>query len=253
MLLEKEYFGLNATTYSFEFPYGQCWLLKLADELATWENDIDAKRWLKNLTPLHTLFARIAYQYWSNTNKIKISGSHDSPALGISFAVDYATTFSDTKLKKVLINRAKMTYGQLKNVSLSSEPKSFDFMSGYLLVVDLMRKVYDSDAYANWLRAYAPGLFNKEQVAFDLQIKSTSDHSGMEAHWDGFHLNRIWCINGALSSLPQDALDDEVKVLWHQHMNAMWDYAQESIGKGNYDVDHWLSSFSVFALMGYKK
>ena len=75
----------------------------------------------------------------------------------------------------------------------------------------------------------------------------------MEAHWDGFHLNRIWCLNGALSSLPQGALDDEVKVLWHQHMNAMWDYAQESIGKGNYDVDHWLSSFSVFALMGYKK
>jgi hypothetical protein len=35
-------------------------------------------------------------------------------------------------------------------------------------------------------------------------------------------------------------------------MNGMWDYAQESIGKGNYDIDHWLSTFSVFALIGYE-
>jgi hypothetical protein len=31
----------------------------------------------------------------------------------------------------------------------------------------------------------------------------------------------------------------------------MWDYSQKSIGIGIYDIDHWLSSFSVFALMGY--
>jgi hypothetical protein len=30
----------------------------------------------------------------------------------------------------------------------------------------------------------------------------------------------------------------------------MWDYAQLNIGKKNYDIDHWLSSFSVFALIG---
>jgi hypothetical protein len=30
-----------------------------------------------------------------------------------------------------------------------------------------------------------------------------------------------------------------------------WNYFQESIGKGNYDADHWLSSSPVFALGGY--
>ena len=47
-------------------------------------------------------------------------------------------------------------------------------------------------------------------------------------------------------------MSPELKSQWVSHMNAMWDYAQESIGKGNYDIDHWLSSFSVFALIGYE-
>jgi hypothetical protein len=55
-----------------------------------------------------------------------------------------------------------------------------------------------------------------------------------------------------LLSLPKNALSETVKQKWHTAMNEMWDYAQLSIGKGNYDIDHWLSSFSVFALSGYK-
>ena len=86
----------------------------------------------------------------------------------------------------------------------------------------------------------------------DLQIKKTDKHDGYESHWDGYHLNRIWCLNGMLTSLPAGTLDENTKALWVKSMNDMWDYAQESIGKGNYDIDHWLSSFSVFALIGYQ-
>jgi len=53
-----------------------------------------------------------------------------------------------------------------------------------------------------------------------------------------------------IQSLPN--LNATLKAAWVEQMNAMWDYSQESIGKGNYDVDHWLSSFSVFALHGYR-
>jgi hypothetical protein len=55
-----------------------------------------------------------------------------------------------------------------------------------------------------------------------------------------------------LQSLPAESLDAATKEVWVAQMNAMWDYAQESIGKDNYDIDHWLSSFSVFALIGYE-
>jgi hypothetical protein len=84
-----------------------------------------------------------------------------------------------------------------------------------------------------------------------LVIKKTEKHDGYEAHWDGYHLNRIWCLNGLMKSLNENDLNPELRSKWIREMNSMWDYAQESIGKGNYDIDHWLSSFSVFALMGY--
>ena len=85
-----------------------------------------------------------------------------------------------------------------------------------------------------------------------MQIKKTDKHDEYESHWDGYHLNRIWCLNGLLSSLNPKNMSPELKKKWVQSMNEMWDYAQESIGKGNYDIDHWLSSFSVFALIGYE-
>ena len=82
-------------------------------------------------------------------------------------------------------------------------------------------------------------------------IKKVEKHDEYESHWDGYHLNRIWCLNGLLISLDQKVIKPELRNAWTTNMNDMWDYAQKSIGVGNYDIDHWLSSFSVFALIGY--
>ncbi|MFN9108706.1 MAG: DUF2891 family protein, partial [Bacteroidota bacterium] len=95
-----------------------------------------------------------------------------------------------------------------------------------------------------------PQLFDVSTVDLALQIKETESHTGMASHWDGFHLNRIWCLNGMMKSMGNQ-LNPKIKKKWQARQLAMWDYAQISIGKGNYDIDHWLSTFSVFALMGY--
>src|SRR5271165_3996326 len=47
---EAEYF-LRKDSKSFERPYGWAWLLKLAEELRTWD-DADARVWAGNLRPL---------------------------------------------------------------------------------------------------------------------------------------------------------------------------------------------------------
>jgi hypothetical protein len=125
-------------------------------------------------------------------------------------------------------------------------------MSAGLLVADLMRKVMPEKKYLNWLYRVAPDLFVAEKVKLPLKVKKVKKHDGFEAHFDGFHLNRIWCLNGILKTLPENTLAPEIKTEWVNAMNEMWDYAQESIGKGNYDIDHWLSSFSVYALMGHE-
>ena len=250
MKYEAFFLSQNEEGY-FEFPYGQSWFLKLADELKSW-NDQDAKKWLKNSEPLLVLIEENHLKYWNATPSVKISGSHDSPAMGISFALDYSRSFKKKKLEKTLLAAAKKYYLTIENAPILSEPVEYDFMSGTLLIADLMRKVLSGKEYAAWLSKFTPELVDESHAHLALKINKTEVHDGYESHWDGFHLNRIWCLNGMLISLPKKSVSPSLKGKWTNAMNEMWDYAQLSIGKGNYDIDHWLSSFSVFALEGYK-
>jgi len=250
MKYEAFFLSQNEEGY-FEFPYGQSWFLKLADELKSW-NDQNAKKWLKNSEPLLVLIEENHLKYWNATPSVKISGSHDSPAMGISFALDYSRSFKKKKLEKTLLAAAKKYYLTIENAPILSEPVEYDFMSGTLLIADLMRKVLSGKEYAAWLSKFTPELVDESRAHLALKINKTEVHDGYESHWDGFHLNRIWCLNGMLISLPKKSVSPSLKGKWTNAMNEMWDYAQLSIGKGNYDIDHWLSSFSVFALEGYK-
>jgi hypothetical protein len=250
MKYEAFFLSQNEEGY-FEFPYGQSWFLKLADELKSW-NDQDAKKWLKNSEPLLVLIEENHLKYWNATPSVIISGSHDSPAMGISFALDYSRSFKKKKLEKTLLAAAKKYYLTIENAPILSEPVEYDFMSGTLLIADLMRKVLSGKEYAAWLSKFTPELVDESRAHLALKINKTEVHDGYESHWDGFHLNRIWCLNGMLISLPKKSVSPSLKGKWTNAMNEMWDYAQLSIGKGNYDIDHWLSSFSVFALEGYK-
>ncbi len=235
----------------FEFPYGQSWVLKIADELASWDNR-KAKKWLENLSPLSNYIEKVHIYYWRNVTPEKlISGSHDSPSLGLSFAHDYAKHLNKKTLLHVVDSIAVDFYLNSKRYNLSLEPIEYDFMSGGLLVADIMRKTLPPQVFTLWLKKFSPELMNVKSAQKFLKIDRKTKHDGFEAHWDGYHLNRIWCLNGIIKSLGNAHLDHELKLIWINQMNEMWDYSQESIGKGNYDVDHWLSSFSVFALSGY--
>jgi hypothetical protein len=235
----------------FEFPYGTSWLLKVADELIRWNNP-KAKQWLKNLQPLADYISKKYIRTWPLINKATYSGDHFASSLGLSFALDYARSAKNDSLEIVTVAAAKKYYTQVTKFPLEKEPFGYDFMSAGLLITDLMRKVLPVDEYTKWLKAFSNDLFTISGLTRTFAVVKQNDHSGYASHWDGFHLNRIWCINGMLKSLPKDALDPEVKKEWIAAQKEMWEYAQESIGKGNYDVDHWLSSFSVFALTGYE-
>lgn len=248
---ELEFLGNNEYGL-FEFPYGQSWLLKVADELAGWD-DPDAQVWLDNLSPLTNYIAAVHKWFWRNLKPKKIiSGSHDSPSMGLAFAHDYATTFNDVELKKIVDSTALEYYLKSGYKDLAAEPIGYDFMSGGLLVTDIMRKVLSPKKFKKWLKKFAPELLDEKRVENVMQIKKTNKHDEYESHWDGYHLNRIWCLNGLWATFGNDKMSPALKKKWAKHMNAMWDYAQDSIGKGNYDIDHWLSSFSVFALIGYE-
>jgi hypothetical protein len=250
ILAEIEYLKTHEDE-SFEFPYGRSWLLKVADELARW-NDPIAKKWLKNLQPLCDYIVADYMIVWPNIPKPNYSGDHYASSLGLSFALDYAITMKNDSLKTVLISVSKDFYTRVKDFPLVKEPFGYDFMSAGLLITDLMRKVLPQVEYLEWLKKFSPDMFTVEGVNKVFYVERKETHTGYASHWDGFHLNRIWCINGMLQSLPANALTPTAKKAWLASQKEMWDYAQASIGKGNYDIDHWLSTFSVYALLGTK-
>ncbi|MEP6677051.1 MAG: DUF2891 family protein [Ferruginibacter sp.] len=251
ILQEVDYLKTHADE-AFEFPYGTSWLLKVADELVNW-NDPKGKEWLQHLAPLTNYICSNYMLIWPQIAEATYTGNHYASSLGLSFALDYARSVKNDSLEAVVIKAAKKFYNPVTNFPLAKEPFNYDFMSAGLLITDLMRKIYTTAEYEKWLKAFSPDLFTIAGVKKVLAIEKLTDHTGFASHFDGFHLNRIWCINGMLKSLSPQALAPEVKKAWITAQRDMWDYAQESIGKGNYDVDHWLSSFSVFALIGYEK
>jgi len=250
ILVETEYLRSHEEN-AFEFPYGTSWLLKVADELAKWDDPV-AKKWLKNLKPLSDYIAGYYVTTWPGIDKATYSGDHYASSLGLCFALDYAITMKNDALKDVIITTAKNYYLDVTHFPLAKEPFGYDFMSAGLLITDLMRRVLTQEEYTAWLHSFSPELFTVSGVQKVFNVEKKDVHTGYASHWDGFHLNRIWCINGMLESLPANALSPEVKAAWKAAQKEMWDYAQASIGKGNYDVDHWLSSFSVYALTGSK-
>jgi Protein of unknown function (DUF2891) len=236
---------------AFEYPYGTAWLLKLATELSTWNNP-DAKRWLTNLRPLSDYIVQQFSTIIPLTRKARYSGDHYATSIGLSFSFDYAREMKIDSLLEKIKTAGKAYYQKIENFPLGEEPFDYDFMSAGLLITDFMGRILPQQEYENWLKNFCPDLFTVSGLDKALAIVKMEKHDEYEAHFDGFHLNRIWCINSMLKYVSPNFVKPEIKNIWIQKQNEMWEYAQSSIGKGNYDIDHWLSSFSVFALEGNK-
>jgi hypothetical protein len=246
---EIQFFENGGIEKGFEFPYGQAWLLKVADELNGW-SDADAKKWLDNINPLAKVIANFFAAVYPNMEKARYTGNHYSSALGLMFAYDYAKSFKQDSLLNVVSSSAKRYYSTISDFPFGKEPFDYDFMSAGLLIAEAMRRVLPQNEFATWIKKFSPDMFTKEGIEKVFYIKVEEKHDEYESHWDGFHLNRIWCMNGLIKALPATLLTPELKLLWRKKQMAMWKYSQASIGKGNYDIDHWLSSFSVYAAEG---
>ncbi|MCI0683092.1 MAG: DUF2891 domain-containing protein [Gemmataceae bacterium] len=105
---EADYFA-RPNTQSFERPYGWAWLLKLAEELHTWD-DPQGKEWSKNVKPLaDAIVARYLAYFPKQTYPIR-SGVHSNTAFGLAFALDYARTTKHKPLQALLEERSRTYY-----------------------------------------------------------------------------------------------------------------------------------------------
>ena len=238
---ELTYFDMPLTS-GWERTYGWAWILKLDEELFTW-NDEDGKRWHEALQPLAQKITQLWTTFLPKQTYPNRTGVHPNTAFGLVFALDYARNEKNTEFEKAIIASARDIYQADKNSPASWEPNGSDFLSPCLEEADLMRRVLTPKEFIGW--------FNQFLSIQDLKhlavLPVVSDRTDLQiVHLDGLCFSRSWCMKGLIKALP--ARDSRKKMLLQSALNHL-SAALPNVVSGNYGGEHWLASFALYALL----
>lgn len=234
---EVDYFqGKNNKSY--ERTYGWAWLLKLAEALHTWDDEV-ARQLEDNLQPLTNLIVDKYIEFLPKLNYPLRVGTHTNTAFGLSFAYDYAKTVNNEVLKKSIKDRALYFFNQDRNCPITWEPSGSDFLSPCLEEAALMKRLLAIEEYKVWLTDFLPQLKDEN---YTLEVGVVSDRTdGHLVHLDGVNFSRAWSLNKIAEGLPEYK---HLKNIANQHIN----YSLPSIFGDSYEGGHWLGSFAIYAL-----
>lgn len=237
ILKEVEYFHDKHNT-SYERTYGWAWLLKLAEELHTWDDPV-ARQLEQNLQPLTNLMVDKYIEFLPKLNYPIRVGEHTNTAFGLTFAWDYANTLGNTTLKNAINKRAKEFYMDDQSCPLSWEPSGYDFLSPCLQEAAIMKRVLSKDEFKTWFEAFLPQLKDKN---FTLKVGQVSDRKDAKlVHLDGVNFSRAWALAHIIQDMPEY---DHLKQTAYDHIN----YSLPSIVGDSYEGGHWLGSFAIYSL-----
>lgn len=232
----------QANRQSFERTYGWAWLLKLAEEVDSWE-DPDAKIWSSHLQPLINELVERYLNFLPKQNYPIRTGVHPNTAFGLAFAFDYAKLVGNKQLRAVIAERSNTYFGKDRNYPAAWEPGGEDFFSPALMEADLMRRVLQPAEFRRWFHLFLPGLARNPKSWQPAVVTDRSDPKLV--HLDGLNLSRAWCMRSIASALPRK--DPARRVL----ADAAAAHAREAlahVASGDYAGEHWLASFAVYLL-----
>lgn len=223
---------------SYERTYGWAWLLKLAEEIHSWDDPV-AKELKANLQPLTDL---VIQRYIDFLPKLKYPirvGEHTNTAFGLSFAYDYAVALDHQPLKGAIVSRAKEFYIKDNSCPMGWEPSGYDFLSPCLEELDIMRKILSKSSFDVWVQDFMPQLKNKD---FDIPVGEVSDRTdGKLVHLDGLNFSRAWVLYGLANQYPEY---EHLVNIANKHVT----YSLPNLVGDSYEGGHWLGSFAIYAL-----
>ena len=237
---ETDYFD-GELSRGFERTYGWAWVLKLDQELLSW-NDPDALGWHAAMQPLTTKIISLWTAFLPKQTYANRTGVHPNTAFGMAFALDYARAAKNTAFEAALVQSARRIYGADKNAPSSWEPDGSDFLSPSLEEADLMRRVLPLREFLPWFNAF----ISKAGLQHLTRLPVVSDRSDLQiVHLDGLCFSRSWCMKGLAALLPAS---DARKAILLQAARAHLAASLPNVVSGNYGGEHWLASFAVLAM-----
>ena len=235
---EMEYFKRKESG-SFERTYGWAWLLKLQEELITWEDPM-GQELAGNLQPLTDLIVEKYIEFLPKLNYPIRVGEHTNTAFGLTLAFDYAETTKNEKFQESLKKSAQDFYLKDDNCPVSWEPGGYDFLSPCLSEIDIMRRVLPKNAFSLWVDDFMPQLKKKD---FEMEVAEVSDRTdGKLVHLDGLNFSRAWIFYGLANQYPENF--GHLKSLANEHVA----YSFPNVLGDSYEGGHWLGTFAIYAL-----
>ena len=242
---EVEYVGAPGRD-TFERPYGLAWLLQLAAELREWD-DPDARRWRDALAPLETLAAERIREWLPKLTYPIRGGEHSQTAFAFGLILDWARTARDDEMAALIERRVDDYYFADYDCPLRYEPSGQDFLSPCLAEADLVRRVKDPDAFADWLHRFLPGIPDDGGADWLEPAVVTDPTDGKLVHLDGLNLSRAWMLEGMAAGLPTG---DGRRTALLAAADAHRASGLASVTGTTYEGGHWLGTFAAYLLTG---
>lgn len=241
MKLEAAYFGKYTASTGYERTYGWAWLLKLDEELYTWDTDL-GKKWHTALQPLTQKIVTLWKDYLPKQTYPNRTGVHPNTAFGLCFAIDWATTVNDKTFLSQLQQKGKDFYLNNTQIPAHLEPDGSDFFSPSLQAADLMTRILPAKEYEKWLAHY----FTKKGLERLCTAPTVSDRSDYQiVHLDGLSFSRAWNMKRIAAYLPKNnPLKTKLNLVSTQFIEKSLSVLFDS----GYGGEHWLASFAIFAL-----
>lgn len=237
-ILQEVIYFQGKYNLTYERTYGWAWLLKLAEELHSWDDPL-ARELEQNLQPLSDLIVQRYIDFLPKLVYPVRIGEHANTAFGLSFAWDYANTLQHDSLKFAIESRAKDFYLNDVNCPLTWEPSGYDFLSPCFEEIDLMRRVLNENDFDAWINKFAPQL---KAADFRIEVGEVSDRTdGKLVHLDGLNFSRAWVLYGLANQYPAYR---HLINLANEHVK----YSLPNLVEDSYEGGHWLGSFAIYAL-----
>lgn len=235
---EVRYFS-NEQESSFERTYGWAWVLKLAQELETWEDPL-GEELSGNLKPLTDLMVEKFKVFLPKLNYPIRVGEHTNTAFALVLARDYAITSGKEDLRMLIDKRSRDYFLNDDDCPIEWEPSGFDFLSPCFSEIDIMRRVLAKNAFRLWMEDFMPQLKNKD---FTLEVAVVTDRTdGKLVHLDGLNFSRAWVLYGLANQYPDQY--GHLRALANKHVA----HSFPNLVGDTYEGGHWLGSFALYAI-----